>query len=76
VIEGQELEKLVKLSRDGTTTIIMDEFYSWYMYPENEEDFGRCVSSASYVEDVDDDAVVIIDGLTKVGGGDLEKDVG
>ena len=45
--------------------MILDEFYSWYMYPENEQDLGHCVSSASYIEDVDDDSVVIIDGLTK-----------
>lgn len=42
------------------------QFYSWYMYPEKEEDFGKSVSSAEYIEDVDNDSVVIIDGLTKV----------
>lgn len=44
----------------------MDEFYSWYTYPEKEEDFGKCVSSAEYIDDVNEDSVVIIDGLTKV----------
>ena len=44
----------------------MAQFYSWYIYPENEEDFGKSVSSAEYIEDVDNDSVVIIDGLTKV----------
>jgi len=45
--------------------VIMDEFYSWYIYPENEQDFGKSISSAEYIEDVDSDSVVIIDGLTK-----------
>jgi len=54
----------VSLSREGTT-VILDEFYSWYIYPENKNDFGKSVSSAEYVEDVNQDSVVIVDGLTK-----------
>ncbi|KAF5330348.1 hypothetical protein D9619_005484 [Psilocybe cf. subviscida] len=64
VIRGDDLEELVSLSREGTT-IILDEFYSWYIYPERESDLGKSVSSAKYVEDVNEDATVIIDGLTK-----------
>jgi len=45
--------------------LVLDEFYSWYQYHENEEDIGKPVSSAEYVEDVNEDSVVIIDGLTK-----------
>jgi len=65
VIEGDELKRLVSFSREKTTTVILDEFYSWYTYPEKEEDFGKCVSSAAYVNDVNEDSCVIIDGLTK-----------
>lgn len=67
VIQGKELSDLVELGREGTT-LVLDEFYSWYVYPEGdkEEDFGKSVSSAAYVENVDSDSVVIIDGLTKV----------
>ncbi|KAF9566307.1 aminotransferase [Agrocybe pediades] len=64
VIRGNELKELVSLSREGTT-IILDEFYSWYIYPENSHDYGKSVSSAQYVEDVNEDSTVIIDGLTK-----------
>jgi len=66
VIKGKELEDLVALAREGTT-VVLDEFYSWYIYPEGdkEEDYGKSISSAAYVEDVDQDPVVIIDGLTK-----------
>jgi len=71
------------LGREGTT-VILDEvsfhidcldivsqslqFYSWYIYPEHERDLGKAVSSAEYIEDVNQDAVVIVDGLTKVWG--------
>jgi aspartate/methionine/tyrosine aminotransferase len=64
VIKDKDLEEIVALTREGTT-LILDEFYSWYIYPDNENDFGKSVSSSQYVEDVNDDAVVIIDGLTK-----------
>lgn len=64
VIEGKDLEELVGLSREGTT-IILDEFYSWYIYPEHEKDYGRSISSAAYIDDVNQDSVIIIDGLTK-----------
>jgi aspartate/methionine/tyrosine aminotransferase len=64
VIKGKDLKELVSLSKEGTT-IILDEFYSWYIYPENENDYGKSISSAAYVEDVNEDSTVIIDGLTK-----------
>ncbi|KAL0061454.1 hypothetical protein AAF712_011677 [Marasmius tenuissimus] len=65
VIQGKDLKELVQLGREGTT-IILDEFYSWYLYPDSEKDYGKSVSSAEFIEDVDTDAVVIVDGLTKV----------
>ncbi|KAJ7940225.1 pyridoxal phosphate-dependent transferase [Mycena leptocephala] len=64
VIKGNDLKELVGLGREGTT-VILDEFYSWYIYPENEHDYGHSISSAEYVQDVNQDSVVIIDGLTK-----------
>ncbi|KAA1469373.1 PLP-dependent transferase [Dentipellis sp. KUC8613] len=65
VIAGKDLKDLVSLSRDSATTLILDEFYSWYIYHEKEQDMGKSVSSAEYIEDVNSDSVVIIDGLTK-----------
>jgi len=64
VIKGNDLKELVSLGREGTT-VILDEFYSWYIYPENNKDFGKSISSADYIDDVNQDSVVIIDGLTK-----------
>lgn len=62
LIEGEELRDLVHLSEETDTTVILDEFYSWYLH-EGEE--GRAVSAAEYIEDVDDTPVILIDGLTK-----------
>ncbi|KAJ7466188.1 pyridoxal phosphate-dependent transferase [Mycena galericulata] len=64
VIKGKDLQELVKLGREGTT-MILDESYSWYIYPEDMEKFGQSISSAEYVEDVNEDSIVIIDGFTK-----------
>jgi hypothetical protein len=36
-----------------------------YQYPDNPEDLGQSISGAKYVEDVNEDPVVIINGLTK-----------
>ncbi|KAJ3548746.1 hypothetical protein NMY22_g1144 [Coprinellus aureogranulatus] len=52
VIKGKQLKELVQLGREGTT-IILDEFYSWYIYPENDNDYGRSVSS-EIIEDVNE----------------------
>ncbi|KAJ3488984.1 hypothetical protein NLI96_g2469 [Meripilus lineatus] len=65
VIQNSELKSLVGISRETMTTLILDEFYSWYLYPEKESEFGKSISSAAYIDDVNQDAVVIVDGLTK-----------
>ncbi|KAG8818548.1 hypothetical protein FRC17_010792 [Serendipita sp. 399] len=64
LIQGEELKELIGLSK-SKTTLILDEFYSWYIYHDNPEDVGKSVSGAAYIEDVNDDPVIIIDGLTK-----------
>ncbi|KAL1407925.1 hypothetical protein Q8F55_004720 [Vanrija albida] len=63
-IEGDDLKKLVRIG-DGQTTIILDEFYSFYKYWEDESRIGESLSGARYIDDVNKDSVVIIDGLTK-----------
>ncbi|KAK8858536.1 hypothetical protein IAR55_002763 [Kwoniella newhampshirensis] len=63
-ISGKELSDLVHVSRDRTT-VILDEFYSWYQYPDDPRDLGTSLSGAQYVEDVNEDPVVLINGLTK-----------
>lgn len=44
--------------------LALDEFYSHYVY-EGGEGEGSTVSAAHYVEDVESDPVIMIDGLTK-----------
>lgn len=36
------------------TTVVLDEFYSWYQYPDDESKLGYSVSGAAYVEDVNE----------------------
>jgi aspartate/methionine/tyrosine aminotransferase len=68
---GRELEAWVRTARQTRCTFILDEFYSHYVYPEEPKTVGDgeepapMVSAARWVEDVDSDPVVIVDGLTK-----------
>ncbi|MCB8932990.1 MAG: pyridoxal phosphate-dependent aminotransferase [Chthonomonadaceae bacterium] len=62
VVWGDELREWVRLARERSCTLLMDEFYSHYFYANGAQ---GPVSSAAYVEDVDEDPVVIVDGLTK-----------
>ena len=61
VIAGEELRAWVALARELDCAMLMDEFYSHYVWKD-----GLTMSSAAqFVEDVDIDPVVIFDGLTK-----------
>lgn len=61
-IRGEELGARVRMARTRRTVLLMDEFYSHFMYAP---DMNGPVSAAAHVEDVNEDPVVIIDGLTK-----------
>lgn len=62
VIQDQELEELVTIAKEKHATLVLDEFYSAYIYGEEE---GKTVSATEFVDNVNEDAVIIIDGLTK-----------
>ena len=64
VIQGLELESWVGVARELGCSLMIDEFYSHYVWQNAEENSGL-VSAARYVGDVDSDPVVIFDGLTK-----------
>lgn len=66
-ISGNDLAAWVELSRARGTTLLMDEFYSHYSYAADGSAFPgpAGVSVAPFIEDVNADPVVIIDGLTK-----------
>ncbi|MCA9980172.1 MAG: pyridoxal phosphate-dependent aminotransferase [Anaerolineales bacterium] len=65
LIEGQQLSDWVSMSREYACSLILDEFYSHYIYTGPAEGFPKMVSAAQYVEDVNEDPVIIVDGLTK-----------
>ncbi len=61
VIRNGELAAWAEMARRRSCTMLMDEFYSHYVFgPEAEP-----VSAAAVVDDVNEDPVVLIDGLTK-----------
>ncbi|KAK5142838.1 hypothetical protein LTR04_002092 [Oleoguttula sp. CCFEE 6159] len=62
VITNPELSQIQDICRDRAT-LIMDEFYGGYNYTSDCD--GSVVSAADNIEDVDEDDVLIIDGLTK-----------
>ena len=61
VVCGQELADWVGIARELDCTLLIDEFYSHYVWKGDEP----IVSAARYVEDVDRDPIVLFDGLTK-----------
>jgi N-succinyldiaminopimelate aminotransferase len=63
-IRGAELREWVEAARRLECTLLLDEFYSHYAWTATPEEEGM-VSAARYVEDVDQDPVVILDGFTK-----------
>ena len=64
VIQGGELASYCETARREGCTLIMDEFYSHFIY-EGEHPGSGPVSSAEFVDDPDTDPILVIDGLTK-----------
>lgn len=62
VVKNPELAEIQDICR-GRATLIMDEFYGGYNYTSDCD--GTTVSAAENVVDVDEDDVLLIDGLTK-----------
>ncbi len=65
VIRGEELANYVAIAREKGMTLILDEFYSHFIYePDGSPGMGP-VSAAAFVDDVENEPVLLIDGLTK-----------
>jgi aspartate/methionine/tyrosine aminotransferase len=60
-ILGEELAAWVRTARKLDCTLLLDEFYSHYVWSGPDP----LMSAAAYVEDVERDPVVVVDGLTK-----------
>ena len=64
LVEGEELSRWVAAARELDCALLLDEFYSHYVY-RGRPGVLPIESAARYVEDVDRDPVLIFDGLTK-----------
>lgn len=63
-VQGEELQRWVATARELQCTLLLDEFYSHYVWTGAEDEWSM-VSAAQHVEDVNRDPVVLFDGLTK-----------
>ena len=82
-IEGDDLKEYVDIARRHEVALIMDEFYSHYYYdgkpqsedPDDVNDWPKTVSSARYIDDVNKDPILIVNGLTKNWRAPVRRDV-
>lgn len=65
LIQGPELKAWVNVATELDCCLLMDEFYSNYIWSGPANQPGYSVSAAQYVDDVNKDPVVIFNGLTK-----------
>jgi aspartate/methionine/tyrosine aminotransferase len=64
-LQGEELAHLVAITRKRDVTLVLDEFYSHFVYTREGLPGAGPISAAPFVEDVERDPVILIDGLTK-----------
>src|SRR5919109_135438 len=64
LVQGEELLRWVRIARELECTLLIDEFYSHYVWTGRPGQLP-IESTARYVEDVDRDPVVLFDGFTK-----------
>lgn len=67
LVSGEALAAWIALARRYDCALIFDEFYSHYVWDELEDEGGEppTASAARHIEDVENDPVVIVSGLTK-----------
>jgi aspartate/methionine/tyrosine aminotransferase len=61
LVSGDDLAEWVRTAREVDCTLLIDEFYSHYIWTGDRP----IVSAAEYVDDVNRDPIVLVDGLTK-----------
>ena len=64
VVQGAEMEAWVELARGLDCALLVDEFYSHYVWTTDPRSPAP-VSAAAHVRDVNRDPVILFDGLTK-----------
>ena len=65
VVRGGALRAWLDVARQLSCALIFDEFYSHYLYDSAAQTDGPAASACRYVEDVNQDPVIVVDGLTK-----------
>lgn len=65
LIEGPELADYVATARSRRCLLLLDEFYSHFVYGSDGSAAPHPVSAARFVEAVNEDPVLLVDGLTK-----------
>ena len=65
LVEGEALREWCQLARECQCSLILDEFYSHYIYTGADNGQAKMVSAAAFVEDVETDPIILVDGLTK-----------
>jgi len=65
LVQGDDLAGWVDVARRRNVTLLLDEFYSHFIYDADGGPAAGPVSAAPYIEDVNKDPVILIDGLTK-----------
>lgn len=66
LVEGDKLQQWVQMAFNYQYSLILDEFYSHYIYTgAPDATTPSMVSAAQYIEDVNSAPVIVIDGLTK-----------
>jgi aspartate/methionine/tyrosine aminotransferase len=64
LVAGPQLAAYVETARETDCHLLLDEYYSHYVWDSAASTTGT-VSAAEFVQDVDRDPVVVLDGLTK-----------
>ena len=64
-VQGEELERWVAIARELDCSLLIDEFYSHYLWSPPVGGGLPVESAARYVKDVNRDPIVLFDGLTK-----------
>jgi aspartate/methionine/tyrosine aminotransferase len=65
VVKGKELSDYLDVARKRKMLLLLDEFYSHFIYDGFGKPGSGPVSAAEYIDDIDSDPVLLIDGLTK-----------
>ena len=65
LIRDAELKAYVNVARKQKCALILDEFYSHFIYGEDGQVADGPVSAVEYVRNVEKDQVLLVDGLTK-----------